>query len=130
MIDAYQDHILEAAESPSLKGQLDQTDVTITSKNASCGDDVTLFLQLTGAVANPASTITAIKWQGQGCVISQAATELLAQKISQERPTVAELQTYDLSTMLNLLGLETISPGRVKCLMMSLLALQQESAHD
>lgn len=128
MTDLYQEHILEAAQQPTFYGEMADADVVIDYSNASCGDDVKLYVKVIQDETTGEQIITKIHWEGQGCIMSQAATELLAADINESRVTVAELLTKQLSDMLQLLGLTEITPGRQSCVMMSLNALQTELA--
>ena len=59
-------------------------------------------------------------FEGQGCVISQAAASMLMQTV--EGKTLAEIKQMDRQEMLDLLGI-SLTPMRVKCAMLALRTL-------
>jgi nitrogen fixation NifU-like protein len=118
--DLYQEAIIEELRYPQNKRVLTDAAVSVHETNASCGDDVTVFLQFDAT----GERITAVGWQGSGCAISQATMSVLSEKITQMRVSdVLELQQSDLEA---LLGLEQpIAYGRVKCLLIGLHAVKR-----
>lgn len=120
MSDLYQEIILDQLEHPQHKGVLDGEGVISRHElNASCGDEVTVYLKLADGA------VTQLKWQGQGCAISMATMSLLAEKITQQKLTKQQVLDLQLEDLLDLLGLEEISPGRLKCVMLGLKAIQR-----
>lgn len=121
MSDLYQEVILEAARHPHHQGQLSDADYVVHELNASCGDVITLYLkveQVTGRILD-------LKWEGQGCIISQAAMSELSAKVLAEHLTLTQVQALKLEDILEVLGLEEVSPGRLKCVMLGLKAFGQ-----
>lgn len=114
MTDLYHEIILDEYKNPSNKGELKGADLVVEGSNASCGDDVKIFINLKNG------TIKDILWQGEGCAISQAAMSLLSQEIKDKRLKLKEIKQLKLTDMLELLGLEEISPGRIKCSLLGL----------
>jgi nitrogen fixation protein NifU and related proteins len=119
--DLYQEIILEAARHPQHRGQLVDADHVVSELNASCGDQVTLYLK----VSSETGQVIELKWEGTGCVISQAALSELAAKINAEQLTLSEIQALTKSDIEALLGIEEISPGRIKCLTLGLTAFSR-----
>jgi nitrogen fixation protein NifU and related proteins len=117
----YHDQLLEAAEDTTHKGQLEKADVIARHRNASCGDQVKIWVRL----SDDKHAVSEIKWDGDGCVISQAAMSVLVAKINQTQPTLAEIKSWSLDEILTWLQLETISPGRLKCVLLGLETLHQ-----
>lgn len=119
MNDLYHEDLLDEAKHPSNYGSLEDADLTTTQFNASCGDVVTVAIKL----SDDKKTIQDIKWKGHGCIISQAAMSVLSEKMKHfPVEKVRELTQEDLLTEL---GLPEISIGRVKCLLLGLLAIQK-----
>ena len=85
-----------------------------TEKNPSCGDLITIYLQIDDDV------ITKLAWAGDGCAISQAAISMLHEEL--EGKTVQEALALKPQFILELLGLE-ISERRMKCALLCLHAL-------
>lgn len=121
MSDFYQEVILEAAQHPQNQGQLPDADHVVSEFNASCGDQLTLYLK----VDTNTGRITDLKWEGSGCVISQATMSELSAKIIVEQLTVAQVRALTVEDLEALLGIEAISPGRLKCLTLGLSALSK-----
>lgn len=121
MNDLYQEIILEEAKHPRNKGKLENADLVIKGGNKSCGDDVTIYLKL----SDDQQRIIDIKWQGQGCAISQSAMSLLSEKIKQSNLKIEAVQQLELKDILELLGLDEISPGRIKCAMLGVSTLKK-----
>jgi nitrogen fixation NifU-like protein len=121
MSELYQEVILEEARHPQNQGRIPDADLVLQQTNASCGDQVTIYLKL-----DPHSRhITDIKWEGQGCIISQAAMSLVSQLILDQKLTVAQVLRYSQQDLEQLLGIEAISPGRIKCLLLGVSAFAQ-----
>ena len=119
MNDLYQQEILQAAKEKQNFGSLPDTDVQSEHYNAACGDKIMVQLKF----SPDQKTITDLKWQGEGCIISQAAMSRLSQAaIGQKIKAVQQLTKKDL---LNLLHLENISPGREHCLQIGLEAIKK-----
>lgn len=121
MQDLYQDIILDEYKNPQHKGRLAQADLQIEAVNSSCGDEVIIYARTTG----DKQQIVDLRWEGEGCVISQASMSLLSQKIISEGLTVQQVAQLKQSDLLALLGMETISAGREKCLMIGVRAFQK-----
>jgi nitrogen fixation NifU-like protein len=68
----YQELILDFARSPHAKGLEDGADGEAHEINPTCGDELTLQIRLDGL------RIAAIRWDGDGCAISQASASMLA----------------------------------------------------
>jgi nitrogen fixation NifU-like protein len=117
--DLYAQVLLDAAHHPQYRGHLANPDLKTIARNASCGDVIAVELQL----SPDKQTITAVKWQGEGCIISQAHMDVLAAELAGQ--PIAKVKTWDKPEILALFGLATITPGREKCLMLSLRAVQQ-----
>jgi nitrogen fixation NifU-like protein len=122
MSDIYQEIIIEEFQNPQNAGQLKDADIVLYERNSSCGDDVKIFLKLDAAKTK----IIDIKWEGNGCAISQAAMSVLSAKIKQEQPLISALKKITKKDVEELLGLEDISMGRVKCLTLGLTALHKD----
>lgn len=120
----YHEVLLEEAKSPQNKGRLEQADKTIHLHNASCGDELTVYLQF----SPDGQTVTDVQWEGQGCVISQAAMSVVSNQI--KGLTSEQIRDVTQSDLEQLLGLEDISVGRVKCLLLGLKGIQKGLTDD
>ena len=122
MDDLYVEEILDHYKNPRNQGTLSpanerQTLLHIHAANAGCGDllDIDLLFEN--------DTLVDIKWRGVGCAISQAsmsvASEWMLGKSKQELKHMSQTE------LTSLLGLETISIARQKCLCLPLHFLQE-----
>ncbi len=73
--DLYRDLILDHYRNPRNKGALDGAGVVVEGFNPSCGDEVSLALIRNG------DGIRAVRFQGQGCSISQSSASMLTEGV-------------------------------------------------
>ena len=118
--DMYQEDILDHYHHPHNFGSLSHPTCRIVEKNASCGDEITLEIEV-----DAKERVTDISFQGVGCCISMAATSKLTDYAKGK--TIAELKQIDFAFMQQLIG-TVISPGRIKCLTISAKALMKALA--
>lgn len=118
-LDLYKETILEEASHPVNRGKLTDYDLTYRYRNASCGDLFTVFIQLDASK----STIAAIGWEGEGCVISIAAMSLVSQALINK--TLEEVTTISHQDVCQWLGIESVSPGRIACVEIGLKTVQK-----
>lgn len=119
MTDIYQEQILDLYKNPLHFGKLDDPDQRLDRTNSSCGDRVKIYLKIKN------NKIIDMKWEGIGCVISQVTMSVLADYILENNLTIDEAGEIDQVKLLELLGLESINPGREKCLMMGVMAFRK-----
>jgi nitrogen fixation NifU-like protein len=119
-VSFYHDLILDHYKNPRNFGSLENPDIVVSETNASCGDEVEIFL----TVNHEPLTIRQLRWRGRGCAISMAAASLLSERL---RTMNYELRTIRLladQDMVTFLGGE-ISSGRMRCVTLALTALQK-----
>ncbi|MCL2455107.1 MAG: SUF system NifU family Fe-S cluster assembly protein [Micrococcales bacterium] len=79
MEQLYQQVILDHARRPHGRGDLPVEGAEGTGRshqvNPTCGDEVTLEVRVDRSGATP--VVTALRWEGQGCSISQASVSML-----------------------------------------------------
>ena len=123
--DLYTEVIGEHSRSPENKGELAAATVRERGHNPSCGDEITLELQIEGDIIKDAA------FTGVGCAISQASTDIMIDlmrgKTVEEAKRLAELFTSmikrevtndaALEELDEAIALKNISnmPARVKC---------------
>ncbi len=73
--DLYREVLLDYFRSGSHKGRLDPADVRARGLNPVCGDEIELTLQAKDG------KITALRFAGHGCVISQASSAMMAEAL-------------------------------------------------
>jgi nitrogen fixation NifU-like protein len=133
--ELYQQVILDHSRKPRNHGQLTGECVHVHGDNPSCGDELDLYVRFT-----PAGEIEDIKFQGQGCAISQAAASMLTVKVKGKPTATAlglvadfhsvvtgqgEITNPDALGELQLLEGVRNFPQRVKCAMLGWRALEE-----
>ena len=123
--DLYTEVIGEHSRSPENKGELAAATVRERGHNPSCGDEITLELQIENGIIKDAA------FTGVGCAISQASTDIMidlmrgktveeAQRLAQLFTAMIKREVTDDSVLEELdeaIALKNISnmPARVKC---------------
>jgi nitrogen fixation NifU-like protein len=111
------DFILDHFQSPRNRGQLDPADVTMPGGNPGCGDVVTIYLN----VDRGSDRIAEVRFEGEGCTISQAAASILLEEMA-GRPLSA-VDELDYNDMIDQLGREVVST-RPRCATLALGTLK------
>ena len=135
----YQQLILEHYRNPRNKSELADRTVEAHVSNPVCGDEISVQLRLDG------DTIGDIRFEGQGCSISQASVSMMTALVKGENRTHA-LQLADRFTemmhgseeaagdrsMGDLRALQGVSkfPVRIKCALLAFDALREALADE
>ena len=138
--DLYTEVIGEHSRSPENKGELAAATVRERGHNPSCGDEITLELQIEGGIIKDAA------FTGVGCAISQASTDIMIDlmrgKTVEEAQRLAELFTSmikrevtddaALEELDEAIALKNISnmPARVKCAVLAWHTLEDVLKKD
>ena len=112
MEELYREQILEHYKRPHNFGSVENPDLEFEDTNPFCGDEqhVTIRLDENDRVAE-------VKFEGQGCAISTAATSLLTDElVGMSRDELIKLPK---EYVLDLLGID-ISATRMKCALLGL----------
>jgi nitrogen fixation NifU-like protein len=137
----YQDIILDHYRNPHGRGLRDPFEAEVHHVNPTCGDEVTLRVHLDG------DTIADVSYEGMGCSISQASVSAMYDLVigksvpealgtgeqfmrlmqSKGDASVAEELEEDLEDAVAFAGVSKY-PARVKCALMSWMALKDASA--
>lgn len=113
MSDLGMEILLDHYKDPRNYGHLENPDISHHEGNPSCGDEITIELQLDG------DTITDMRFSGKGCAVSQAAASLLTEElIGQPLERIKEIGRDE---MLDLIGIE-VNPMRLKCALLAIKA--------
>jgi nitrogen fixation NifU-like protein len=130
----YQEIILEHYKRPRNRGEMEDGTVEVHMRNPSCGDEIRLHLRLDGDV------ISDVKFVGEGCSISQAATSMMTTLVKGSRLDDALGLARRFTEMMHgdpgaaadrnlrdLRALQGVSkfPVRVKCALLGFDALQE-----
>ena len=138
--DLYTEVIGEHSRSPENKGELAAATVRERGHNPSCGDEITLELQIEDGIIKDAA------FTGVGCAISQASTDIMIDlmrgKTVEEAQRLAELFTSmikrevtddaALEELDEAIALKNISnmPARVKCAVLAWHTLEDVLKKD
>ncbi|QXG76462.1 SUF system NifU family Fe-S cluster assembly protein [Modestobacter sp. L9-4] len=137
----YQDIILDHYRNPHGRGLRDPFEAEVHHVNPTCGDEVTMRVHLDG------DTIADVSYEGQGCSISQASVSAMYDLVigksvtealgtgehfmtlmqSKGDAAVAETLEDELEDAIAFAGVSKY-PARVKCALMSWMALKDASA--
>ena len=134
----YQEIILDHYRHPHHKGLRDPYDVEVHHVNPTCGDEVTLRVQVLDGLVKDVS------YDGQGCSISQASTSVmtdlligkpLAQALSTHEAFLALMQSRgtlepDENVLEDGIAFAGVSkyPARVKCALLGWMAWKDATA--
>jgi nitrogen fixation NifU-like protein len=113
----YREVILDHYRNPRGAGSLDEPDARAEGQNPLCGDEVTIDV----AFADDGETIADIRFAGQGCAISQAATSMLTELVQGRSAT--EVAVLPRDELLEEIGIP-LSPVRLKCALLGLSTLK------
>jgi nitrogen fixation NifU-like protein len=91
-MDLYQELILEHSKRPRHAGLREPFDAEVHHINPTCGDEVTLRVDLDGT--GPDALVKDISYDAQGCSISVASTSVLAEEVI-GRPVSEALTTFE-----------------------------------
>ena len=138
--DLYTEVIGEHSRSPENKGELAAATVRERGHNPSCGDEITLELQIEDGIIKDAA------FTGVGCAISQASTDIMidlmrgktveeAQRLAQLFTSMIKREVTDDSVLEELdeaIALKNISnmPARVKCAVLAWHTLEDVLKKD
>lgn len=115
MDDFYREFILDHYKRPRNFGTLQDADITYEEDNPLCGDKIRIDLKL------GADRVDDVRFEGQGCAISQAAASILTEKI--KGASLERVRGFSKDEMLQALGIP-LSPIRLKCGLLALKVLK------
>lgn len=111
MSSLYTEIIQDAYRHPRHRGELTNPTHGFEDENPLCGDMLRVQLRVeNGRIAEAG-------FDGRGCAISQAAMELVLDRI--ENQPVAIVEELNKDVVLEELGIPSISPARLKCALLS-----------
>ncbi len=106
-------------QHPRHKGTLEGADAVMPGGNPGCGDLVTMYVK-----TEPGSDrIEAVRFEGEGCTISQAAASILADRVNRTHPTLDEVGELSYDDMVDQLGREVVG-FRERCATLALGTLK------
>jgi nitrogen fixation NifU-like protein len=112
MDDFYRENILDHYRNPRNKGHLENPTHSHEEHNPLCGDVLHIDLHV-----NDEDVIEEVRFEGQGCAISQASASMLTEMV--QGKTLEEAKLVEKEDILEALGID-IGPVRLKCALLSL----------
>ena len=116
MDDFYRENILDHYRNPRNKGHLENPTHSHEEHNPLCGDVLHIDLHV-----NDEGVIEEVRFDGQGCAISQASASMLTEMV--QGKTLEEAKLVGKEDILEALGID-IGPVRLKCALLSLKVLK------
>ncbi len=110
--------LVDHFQRPRHKGTLEGADATMPGGNPGCGDLVTMHVK-----ADAEGRLEAVRFEGEGCTISQAAASILADRVNKTHPTLDEVAEFPYETMLDMLGRDVVG-FRERCATLALGTLK------
>ncbi|MDE1865635.1 MAG: SUF system NifU family Fe-S cluster assembly protein [Candidatus Micrarchaeota archaeon] len=115
-MNIYAEEIISHYEHPHNKGKIANASVDFHEYNPTCGDDITVYLDIRDGKVRDA------KFDGQGCAISMASASMLTDEIKGK--SMAELEKTGVKELIELIGIDP-GPARLKCATLSLKAIKK-----
>ena len=116
-MDLYREQILDLYKNPKNRGKMENPTVAYEEYNPLCGYKIVLQLLIENGV------IADVKFNGEGCVISTAAASLLSDYIKgKDLASISKIKADDI---LQLLGVESLTPARLKCALLPFEGLRR-----
>jgi nitrogen fixation NifU-like protein len=116
MLNLYQEILMDHYKNPRNKGIIEDPSFVAEQRNSSCGDEI-----ICSAIINNAA-VSCIKFDGKGCVISQATASLLSEKVL--NASIQEILAFDKDFLLAMIGM-SLGPVRMQCALLPLEALHK-----
>ncbi len=113
--ELYRENLMDHYRHPRHHGAFDVPDAAADGHNPLCGDQVAVQVRLEGG------RIGEMRFTGNGCAVSQAATSMLTDLV--QGLTVEEAAALPSQAILDELGIP-LSPMRVKCAVLGLGTLK------
>jgi nitrogen fixation NifU-like protein len=115
----YREELLDHFDSSPHRGTLDPADLGAELDNPLCGDRVCFELALDPDCPD---RIACARFNGHGCVISQAAASILAEQV--EGKPIEEVRALTPDQMIGWIGIP-LTPARRKCGLLALKTLHR-----
>ena len=111
------EYLLELYENPTHKGNIPDADISVKGGNPGCGDIVTIHLKM-----GDDGKVSEIRFEGEGCTISQAAAELVSSRM--EGASLEDIEKLHQDIIIDELGREVVI-SRPRCATLALGTLKQ-----
>lgn len=103
---AYIENLIDYYQNPRNKGRLEDATVSASGGNPGCGDVVTMYLKVRDGIAEE------VRFEGEGCTISQAGASMVAEKY--EGKPLEEIEAANTDDMIDEMGREVVT-SRIRC---------------
>lgn len=117
MSTLYTEIIQDAYKHPAHRGAIPEHTHAFEDENPLCGDMIRVELRIDGGV------VTDARFDGRGCAISQAAAELMLDRVIGS--PVESIATLNREDVLEELGIPSISPARLKCALLAVEVMKR-----
>jgi len=114
-MNIYRENIIEHYKNPVNFGSLKNYDIKANDLNLSCGDEVSIEIKLDH------DKIKEAKFQGKGCAISLASTDILLEHLKGK--SINEIKKLNDKDIIKLLGVK-LTLTRMNCAVLPLNALK------
>jgi nitrogen fixation NifU-like protein len=111
------ENLLELYENPEHRGELEGADISVNGGNPGCGDTIRIHVKV-----GDHGKVEQIRFEGQGCTISQAAAELVSARM--EGSSLDDIENLDHEVIIDELGREVVM-SRPRCATLALGTLKQ-----
>lgn len=92
--------VMDHYDNPRNFGKLNDYNIAQKGGNQGCGDNITIYMNIKDCV------VTDISFDGEGCIISQAATSLLTEIVKGKK--IDEINKLDTDFLKDLIGKDII----------------------
>ena len=116
MSSIYTEIILDYYRHPRNKGELENPQISAKDSNPLCGDVIEIQMVLDGN-----DTVKDVRYNGQGCAISQASASMLTELVKGK--SLDEVRKISKEDILSLIGGQ-LSAVRLKCALLSLKVMK------
>ncbi len=114
--DIYKEIILDYYKNPRNKGSLDAPQASATDSNPLCGDVVEMQMKFSN------DKVSEIKFNGDGCAISQASASILTEMVLGK--PIDDARQIDKTLLLENLGSPNLGAVRIKCALLPLKVMK------
>jgi len=112
----YRENIMDNYKEPRNFGKLHNFTIEYSDQNPLCGDKVHVYLKVEDG------KVKDIKYESEGCAISIATASILSEAIKGK--SIEDIKNLERDDILDMIGIK-LTPMRVKCAMLSLVAIKK-----
>lgn len=119
-MDIYREVILDHYKNPRNFGHLTKPDAVAREGNVTCGDRI--VMEIAYQRQRGRTQVLDIRFNGEGCAISQASASLLTEKV--KGMDIKRIMKLTVKDILGILGV-SLTPTRIKCAVLPLEVLHK-----